>query len=64
MSPTPAGLLEIHPGGAPGADALVIGNTDEFVLWGTTREAWRDHEVKVTGDIDLGTRFLDALNVV
>ncbi|MDQ1492470.1 MAG: hypothetical protein QOJ23_4984, partial [Actinomycetota bacterium] len=64
LSPAPTGLLHIHPGGAPGADALVIGNTEEFVLWGTTREPWRDHEVKIDGDIDLGTRFLDALNVV
>jgi uncharacterized protein (TIGR03083 family) len=64
LSPSPTGLLEIHPGGAPGADALIIGNTGEFVLWGTTREPWREHEVKVDGDIDLGTRFLDALNIV
>jgi uncharacterized protein (TIGR03083 family) len=64
LSPAPTGLLQIHPGGAAGADALVIGNTEEFVLWGTTREPWRDHEVKIDGDIDLGTRFLDALNVV
>lgn len=64
LSPTPGGLLEIHPGGAPGAEALIIGNADEFVLWGTTREPWREHEVKVDGDIDLGERFLDALRVV
>jgi hypothetical protein len=64
LSPTPAGLLQIHPGGASGADALIIGNTDEFVLWGTTREPWREHDVKIDGDIDLGTKFLDALNVV
>ncbi|HEY4409432.1 MAG TPA: maleylpyruvate isomerase family mycothiol-dependent enzyme [Acidimicrobiia bacterium] len=64
LSPTPGGIMDLHPGGAPGASALVIGAASEFVLWGTTRESWRDHEVKVDGDIDLGERFLDALKVV
>jgi uncharacterized protein (TIGR03083 family) len=64
LSPSPTGLLELHPGGTPGADALIIGDADEFVLWGTQRESWRDHEVKIDGDIDLGERFLDGLNVV
>jgi uncharacterized protein (TIGR03083 family) len=64
LSPSPTGLLKIHPGGAPGAEALIIGNTDEFVLWGTTRESWREHEVKIDGNIDLGEQFLDALNIV
>ena len=64
LSPSPDGLLALHPGGAPGAQALIIGEASEFVLWGTTRQPWRDHEVKIDGDTDLGERFLDALKVV
>jgi hypothetical protein len=64
LSPSPSGLLELHPGGSPGAEAHITGQDREFVLWGTQRKPWREHDVKIDGDVELGTRFLDALNVV
>jgi uncharacterized protein (TIGR03083 family) len=53
----------IGPGGDDGV-AHIDGVAVEFPEWATTRAYWRDRHVRVRGDIDYGTRFLDAVNVV
>ncbi len=45
------------------ADATVTSSAHDFVLWGTTRTAWRD-ATTVMGDQRLVESFLDALNIV
>lgn len=64
LSPAGGGLLSVTPGGRPDVKAEIIGVAQEFVLWGTKRRPWGDYDVKIKGDEDLATRFLDALNIV
>ncbi|MBG6239959.1 uncharacterized protein (TIGR03083 family) [Mycetocola sp. CAN_C7] len=35
-----------------------------FPDWGTQRSAWRDADVDITGDAELASRYLDAVNVI
>jgi uncharacterized protein (TIGR03083 family) len=44
--------------------AQIDGSTVQFPQWATRRADWRGHDLRVTGDIDYGTTFLDAVNVV
>jgi uncharacterized protein (TIGR03083 family) len=46
------------------AVARIAGLALEFPEWGTSRVDWRHRDVKIDGDIDYGTRFVDMLNVV
>lgn len=46
------------------ADAQIRGVALEFPEWGTARTGWRERDVQITGDVDYGTTFLDALNIV
>jgi len=64
LTPSEGGLLEVTPGGTSGAKAEIIGVAREFVLWGTKRRPWGDYDVKIKGDDELATRFLDVLNIV
>ena len=64
LSPYNGALLQVTPGGTPYAKAEIIGEAQEFVLWGTKRRPWGDYDVKIKGDEDLATRFLDVLNIV
>ena len=64
LTPSESGLLEVTPGGTPRAKAEIIGVAREFVVWGTKRRPWGDHDVKIKGDEEFATRFLDALNIV
>ena len=74
MSPAaavePIDLELTGPGGrtarvGPEGDPLatVTSSIPDLVLWSTGRRAWRDLDVKVTGDEAAGTRFLDAVHV-
>ena len=45
------------------AVATVTSSIPDLVLWSTGRRPWRDLDVKVTGDEEAGTRFLDAVHV-
>jgi uncharacterized protein (TIGR03083 family) len=49
----------------PDGDALatVTSSVPDLVLWATGRRPWRDLDVKVTGDEEAGTRFLDTVHV-
>lgn len=37
---------------------------EEFPAWSTGRVPWRDRDVKITGDAELGAEFLDWMNIV
>lgn len=52
------------PGRIDPAAAHITGVALEFPEWGTRRANWRDRDVTVTGDVDYGAVFLDAVNVV
>ena len=64
LTPSSGGLLQITPGGTSAAKTEIIGVAQEFVLWGTKRRPWGDYDVKIKGDEELATRFLDTLNIV
>ncbi|HVW35040.1 MAG TPA: maleylpyruvate isomerase family mycothiol-dependent enzyme [Acidimicrobiia bacterium] len=57
------GRIEPAPGSLPSA-AQIIANPAEFAAWASGRTAWRDHDVKITGDEAYATRFLDAIRLV
>lgn len=54
----------VTPGRIDPAAAHITGVALEFPEWGTRRANWRDRDVTVTGDVDYGAVFLDAVNVV
>lgn len=46
------------------AAAHITGVALEFPEWGTRRANWRARDVTVTGDVDYGETFLDAVDIV
>lgn len=54
----------LAPGSADGTAAQVTGVTLEFPEWGTRRASWRDRDVRISGEADYATAFLDTVNVV
>jgi len=58
------GVLAISEGDSLQSAATINGLTEEFPLWGTTRQPWRDCSVTLSGDRDYATRFLDAMNII
>ena len=59
----PDGLLTVEPGAADGAAARIRSTATDFIAWGTTRTAWRDH-CRITGEAATAEPFLDCLNIV
>ncbi|MGH9039505.1 MAG: maleylpyruvate isomerase family mycothiol-dependent enzyme [Acidimicrobiia bacterium] len=62
--PRPGGKIVSEAGPIVGAVAHITGLAEEFPMWATNRTPWRDHDLKLEGDEDYATRFLDALKVV
>ncbi len=61
LIPTETGIVVTAE---PGSTAATVTSTaHDFVLWGTTRHAWRD-DCTLEGDERVAIRFLDALNIV
>ncbi len=54
----------VSPGPTEPAAANVISIAMEFPEWGTKRADWRERDVTIAGDVDYGTTFLDAVNIV
>ena len=46
-----------------GAAATVTSSTVDFILWGTTRRAWRELDVQLDGNVEIAARFCDAIRV-
>ncbi|MGW4531078.1 maleylpyruvate isomerase family mycothiol-dependent enzyme [Nocardia sp. NPDC004340] len=64
IEPDPGRGVRVRRGEQEGAATRITALATEFPLWGTTRAAWRDCEVSLTGDTDLGTRLLDDIDLV
>lgn len=58
-----AGGSVIPENGESGVSRIVAAAT-EFPEWGTRRAGWRDRDVRIDGDLDYGTAFLDWVNIV
>ena len=58
------GSGSVTPGRCEPASARITAAALEFPEWGTRRAGWRERSVDIAGDIDYGTRFLDAVNIV
>ncbi len=60
----------VHPDGSvtagpvDAAVAQIAGTALAFPQWGTRRADWRECDVRISGDSEYGSRFLDELNVV
>lgn len=54
----------VMPGATDDCAARITGVALEFPEWGTRRASWRDRDVRITGDADYATAFLDTVNVV
>jgi hypothetical protein len=61
----------------PGARSLVLGgegdgdvaatirsSSHDFVIWGTQRRPWREFDVTIDGDAELGAAVADNINVI
>jgi uncharacterized protein (TIGR03083 family) len=46
------------------AAAQITAVASQFPEWGTTRANWRERDVTITGDVDYGAVFLDAIDIV
>jgi hypothetical protein len=64
IEPATKGQLRVLRGGDDGTAAQITAQALEFPVWGTGRMQWRDCDVKLTGNSDIGERFLDTLNLV
>jgi uncharacterized protein (TIGR03083 family) len=56
--------LQVTPGARADAAATITADADGFPIWATRRQPWRDVSVKIEGDEEYGTRFLDSMRVV
>lgn len=64
VSPGKKGRVAVTRGGTVDAGVTVQGPADDFPLWATRRRPWREADLVLKGDEDLGTRFLDDLRII
>ena len=64
ISPRTSKRVTVTPGAVPDPGARIQSPAESFPIWGTRREAWRDNDVSVHGDEELGARFLDSLRII
>ncbi len=59
----PGGTLRmVGPDTRPAA--RITATAADFVVWSTRRRPWRDYDVTITGNTDIGQRLCDSLNVI
>ncbi|MFM9590342.1 maleylpyruvate isomerase family mycothiol-dependent enzyme [Streptomyces scabiei] len=58
----PGGAVTNGPSDEPAA--TVTGRSVDFPEWATRRAAWRDRDLRISGDTEYATRFLDFVRVV
>ncbi|MFF0610328.1 maleylpyruvate isomerase family mycothiol-dependent enzyme [Nocardia tengchongensis] len=56
--------VRVRRGGTENTAVQVTARADEFPLWGTTRAAWRDCDVSIAGDTEIGARVLDSIDLI
>ena len=64
VEPRRRGRLSVRPGPAGRTSAEIAGDATAFPSWATTRSAWRDADLVLSGDRELATKFLDSLDIV
>lgn len=64
IAPVTGGRLRVTQRASSSPCAEIVGRTDEFPSWATTRTPWRASDVSLHGDTDYAERFLDALNII
>lgn len=60
---SPSGAADITVAEGAGASSTATSTAHDFVSWGTTRRAWRDH-VELTGPTSPLEALLDTMNIV
>ena len=58
------GRVKVVDGALDDAAARIVAGAEEFPVWGTRRQPWRDAGVDVAGDVELGERFLDTMRII
>lgn len=61
---TGPGARSITLGGAGEAAATIRSSSHDFVIWGTQRRPWREFDVPIEGDAELGAATADNINVI
>ncbi|GAB2505756.1 maleylpyruvate isomerase N-terminal domain-containing protein [Nocardia heshunensis] len=64
VHPDPRRTIRVERGAPEGAATRIVTPATEFPLWATTRAPWRECDVAITGDTEVATRFLDAIDLV
>jgi hypothetical protein len=63
LAPRAHGRLNVTAGSGHAA-ATITGSAADLPSWATTRTAWNDHDLTISGDRDYATRFLDGVNII
>jgi hypothetical protein len=58
------GARSITLGGDGDTAATIRSSSHDFVIWGTQRRPWRDFDVTIEGDTELGAAVADNINVI
>lgn len=61
---TGPGASSITIGGEGEVAATIRSSSQDFVVWGTQRRPWRDFDVAIEGDAELGAAVADNINVI
>jgi hypothetical protein len=61
---TGPGARSIRLGGDGDVAATIRSSAADFVIWGTQRRPWRDYDVTIEGDAELGAAVADNINVI
>ncbi len=58
------GARTLALGGDGAIAATITSSTRDFVVGGTQRRSWRDFDVTIDGDTELGAAVADTINVI
>ena len=61
---TGPGAASITLGGDGDPAATIRSTSRDFVIWGTQRRPWRDYDVTIEGDAELGAAVADNINII
>lgn len=61
---TGPGARSLTLGGDGEIAATIRSSSHDFVVWGTQRRPWRDYDVTIEGDAELGAAVADNINVI
>lgn len=63
ITPAGGGTLRVRPV-EPDGDARIAGTVGQLPVWSTGRRPWRECDLTITGNTELGERWLDSIVVV